>query len=363
VGLGFEEHHLLTAEIVLPETRYSDTASQAAAFTGIVRELNATPGIKSAAFVIGVPLKRGGQIGNTLTFESLAIPADQLPGARWRPVDGDYFGTMGLPILAGRPFSQRDDGNAVPVAIVNQTLAQRFFPDRDPIGERIAWRPGGGQAPRWMTIVGVAGDVQAASIGGDDVPAVYTPYLQRDAPWLRFGFLVARTGANPEGMARAMEEAVWRVDATVPLTRVETMTALRGRALGPARFIAGLVGIFAIAAMFIAGQGLYGLLAFLVSERRQELGIRMALGATRRVVWQGVVATAVALTGAGLVLGLTGAVVVTRFLRGLLFQVDPLDPITYIAVIAVLLVSAAVASLVPAGRATRADPAAALRAL
>jgi len=363
VDLGFRDNHLLTAEIVLPETRYGDSAAQSSAFAGIVRELNATPGFQSAAFVIGVPLKRVGQIGNTLTFESLDIPVDRLPGARWRPVQGDYFGTMGLPILAGRPFSDRDDGSAVPVAIINQTLARRYFQDRSPIGQRIAWRPGKGQAPRWMTIVGVAGDVQASSIGGDDVPAVYTPYLQRDATWLRFGFLVVRTGPNPEAMARAMEEAVWRVDATVPLTRVETMTELRGRALGPARFVAGLVGLFALAAVFIAGQGLYGLLAFLVSERRQELGIRMALGATRQALWRGVVATGVSLAAAGLVLGLAGALVVTRFLRGLLFQVDPLDPPTYAVVVGVLLFSAALASLVPAGRATRADPATALRAL
>jgi putative ABC transport system permease protein len=153
------------------------------------------------------------------------------------------------------------------------------------------------------------------------------------------------------------------VDATVPLARIETMADLRGRALGPARFVAGLVGLFALAALFIAGQGLYGLLAFIVSERRQELGIRMALGASHHTVWRGVVATGVALATAGLLIGVGGAMTVTRLLGGLLYHVDPLDPLTYTLVAVSLLVSAAAASFIPARRATRADPASALRAL
>ena len=171
------------AQLVLPESRYSEKEAQTAAFTGVVEAIAEVPGVEAAASVIGAPLSTFGAIGNRVLIEGspAAEPGDE-PGARGRPVNGDYFSAMGQSILEGRDFTASDHASAPPVAIVNQTFARELFGDESPLGRRIAWRAA---EPRWMTIVGVAADLKSVTVAGDEVRAIYTPYVQREAKWQR----------------------------------------------------------------------------------------------------------------------------------------------------------------------------------
>ena len=374
--LGFRPDHVLTARLALPESRYAARADQSQAFTQIVERLGALPGVVSASSVIGAPLERGG-IGGALVFEGRA-EADMTqplaggrpglvgrPSARSRPVVGDYFGTMRLPIVKGRAFGAGDRDDSVPVAIVNRRFVSRYFGSEDPIGRRISWTgwsPELTRHPKWMTIVGIAEDVRTADITGPDDPSVYAPYNQRPADWQRFGTLLVRAVGDPALLARQLREAVWAFDPALTLSEVVTLEERRASLLASRRFTSLLLAVFGGAALFLALQGIVGLLSYIVGERRREIGIRIALGAAPRDVFAGVALPAVRMTLAGLAIGVVAAFVLTQFLESLLYGVEPTDPPTYAAVAAVVIAAALAACLAPARKAIKTDPMLAIRA-
>lgn len=355
IDLGFEAGGLVTANVVLPEARYGTAEPQSRFFRDVVAELGRTPGAESAAFVIGVPLDRGFQVGHNFLFEEdPGLAPDSQPSARSRPIVGDFFATMGIPVHEGRAFAEDDDADAPRVAIVNRTLAEAAWPDGSAVGQRISWRFGDEEL-EWMTIVGVVGDVVGPSPDRGDPPAIYTPYLQRRIEWQRFGQLVVRTRGTLADARTALRDAVSRVDASIPLEEVTTMEARLDEATARERFGAGLFGLFAVVALLLSAQGLYGLLAFSVARRVRELGIRKALGARERDLVGLVLRRGMILSGTGLFVGWVVALVAGRGLDALLFGVAPHDPASYALAGAVLLATATAAAVIPARRAAGAD--------
>jgi len=366
VPLGFEPEGVLVAGLVLPENRYSTPAPQTQAFNAIVDRLNALPGVDQAAFIVTAPLTPRGGIGNALVFDGRPeIGPDVRTGARSRPVIGDYFGSMRVPIIRGRAFTPADIAGAEGVAIINAELARQFFADRDPIGARIAWRDFGAGSPfaepRWMTIVGVAADVKATTLEEADVRAVYTPYNQRRDGWIRFGDLVLRTRGDPSALSQLLREAVWSVDPTLIPTGIEPMTARAARSSARHRFNALMVGSFALAALVLAMQGIYGIVSFAVGQRRRELGIRTALGARPGAIQGYVLRRHLAPVVVGVAIGMVASTALTRLTASVLYQVSPYDPASFLLSPVGLLVAAIFAAWLPARRAGRTEPVEVLR--
>jgi predicted permease len=361
LSLGFESKGLLTAEIVLPQSRYGTRETQTQAFTQMVERASVLPGVASAAYVITPPLSPRGGIGSPLKF---ATPPDQMrtdnPGARVRLVHGDYFGTLRLPIREGRALAASDTEGTLPVAVVNERLAREFWPGRSPIGERLSF--GWTDAPHWLTIVGVAGDLKGTQVTAKDSLTVYAPYVQRVTDWQRWGTLVVRTRVEPHTLARPLKEAVWSVDPTLTPDQVVTVEDRRAEQTAQQRFNALALVSFAAVALLVALQGVYALLAYAVEERRREIGVRMALGATGGDVLRLVLGRGLRLAALGLAGGLLLAFSLGRTLESLLFGVAPTDAITFLAAASLLGVTALVACTLPAWRASRVDPIAVLRA-
>jgi putative ABC transport system permease protein len=359
VDLGFDPGNLLSAELVLPESRYAKAEAQTQAFREVVDRANAIPGVVSAAYVITPPLEPRGGIGSPILF---ATPPDRLPveapGARVRLVHGEFFSTLRLPLREGRILAPSDDEGAL-VAVVNERFARDFWPGRSPLGERISFR--WTESPRWMTIVGVVADIKSTTVDAADVRAVYVPYVQRGTDWQRWGTLVLRTRSAPETFVRPLKDAVSAVDPTLALAEVRTIEERRWAQTAQQRFTAAAIAVFAAAALLVALQGVYALLAFVVEERRREIGIRMALGARARDLIGLVARRGLALTALGLAIGGALGLALGRFVEALLYEVEPGDPATFVAVAALLTAAALVACGLPAQRARRVDPMTALR--
>jgi putative ABC transport system permease protein len=357
VDMGFVPDQVLSAQIVLPELKYGypNMQAQTRAFTQLVERVNAIPGVISASTVISAPLTGGG-IGHTVVIEGAPTPEPgHEPGARSRPVVGDYFSTMRLAILRGRPFSPTDDARATPVAIVNEAFAARHWAGLDPIGRRLALRLDS-DSLHWLTVVGVARDVRSnGPLTGDDA-AVYTPYVQREAGWQRFGTLMVRSKSDIKPLVHQVEQALWSVDPTIPLAQVHTMPELLHLATATERLSAVIAAALAVAAILIAAQGIVSVLSFLVRVRRRELAVRMALGADAPSVVRLVARRGLALAGTGLTIGIVVAFGLARLIRSLLFGVGPGDWPSHLLAGVALLGVALIASLIPGYRASRLDP-------
>jgi putative ABC transport system permease protein len=358
--LGFDSQGLLTAEVVLPESRYGTRGAQTQAFSQMVERASALPGVVSAAYVITPPLSPRGGIGSPLKF---ATPPDQMrtenPGARVRLVHGDYFGTLRLPIREGRGLSASDAEGTLPVAVVNERMAREFWPGRSPLGERLSF--GWTDEPHWMTIVGVASDLKGTQVTAPDSLTVYAPYVQRVADWQRWGTLVVRTQMEPHALVRPLKGAIWSVDPTLTPDQLETVEDRRAVQTAQQRFNALALVSFAAVALLVALQGVYALLAYAVEERRREIGVRMALGATGGDVLRLVLGRGLRLAALGLAGGLVLAFSLGRTLESLLFGVAPTDALTFLAASGLLGVTALVACTLPAWRASRVDPITVLR--
>ncbi len=361
VNLGFVPDQVLSTNLVLPELRYGDRERQSLAFSRILAEVQALPGVVSAATVISPPLGGGG-VGHTVVIEGAPAPArGHEPGASSRPVLGDYFETLRIPIVQGRKFTAQDDGRAAPVAIVNQEFARRHWPGQEAVGRRLAFH-GIADSLRWMTVVGVALDVRTNGPASGDDPAVYTPYLQREVGWQRFGTLMVRTTAEPASMTAALQRAVWSVDPALPLETIHPLPAMLSGVLGRERLSAVISLTLAGAALLITAQGIFGVLSFLAGVRRREIALRLALGAEPgRIAWM-MTGQGLRLAGAGLLAGLVVALGASRLIAALLFGVGPSDGPSYLLAALLLLTVALVASWLPAWRAARSDPATVLKA-
>jgi putative ABC transport system permease protein len=269
-----------------------------------------------------------------------------------------YFTALGVPLLGGRFFTERDERGAPEVVIVNAALAKQYFTGRDPVGRRL--KIGGPERPdnHWMTIVGVVGDVKYSGLAAPPEPTVYLPFRQAVAA---SQWIVIRTTSDPRSLSADVRGIVAALDRDLPISRLSTMDDLMAASVAPPRFRTTLVAVFAAIGLLLAAIGIYGVMAFAVSERTHEIGVRAALGAGRGDVLRLVLGEAAILATAGIVVGLAGAVATTRLMRALLFKVDPIDPATFAGVSALLVAAALAASYVPARRAVRVDPMIALR--
>ncbi len=355
VDPGFRLEQVLTATLDLDWDKYNDEARRRQFFQPLLERLQAHPEVISAAIGSTFPLNDSHPWDNELLIEGRAVPAHEaLPQIDLRIASPDYFSTLGIPILRGRAFTADDLAGTHPVALVNQTLARRYWADGNPIGQRISIDGG----ENWRTVVGVVGDVKQYGLDQEVAHEVYRPLLQYTM--LR-GTLVIRTTAAKPGMEKTVRQIIRGVDPEQPVYGFRTLEEVRAESIAPKRLTAVLLGSFAGLALAIAAAGIAGVLAFSVSQRTHEIGIRMALGASRGRVLRMVLGQAAPLILLGLALGLAGALGVTHLLSGLLFGVEPTDPTTFLAVSLLLVSVAAAASLVPARRATEVHPMAALR--
>lgn len=352
--LGFEAGGVITGEVVLPQSRYQNLAPQTQAFERMVAELSQAPGVAQAALVVGPPLLAGQGIGHTLLVEGQTL-ADA--SARYRPFVGDYFGALGLPLLAGRGVAT-GDGHGERVAWVNQAFVRRYLAGRDPVGARVAWQPGEAsaeQAPQWMRVAGVVGDVRGAQWRGEDAPAVYAPYRQREADWIRFGTLVARVAGDPASYRNTLAVAVAAADPALPIGEVASMPERTRRALGRDRLLMQLAGMFAALALTLGVQGVFGVVAFSVQQRRADIGVRLALGATRGRAIGGLLRATLPQLLLGAFVGLVLTLAAGRWLQGVLFGVSASEPGVLLPVALVLVASGLLAAWIPARRVLQLD--------
>jgi putative ABC transport system permease protein len=361
VQAGFNRNQLVTFGVVLPGASYRTAQSSVDFFTRLTRELSAESGVQSVAAMSGLPPLRLVDANDT-DFEGYTAPPEG-PFENvdyYQTVTVDYLKTMGIPVLEGRDFSAADVTGA-PVLLVNETLAKMFYKNQSPIGKRV--RPGGPQRP-WFTIVGVVRDVKQGGVNAKTGSELY--FLSEQGPSAmqsarRNMNVVIRTALPPESLAPQIRRIVQAMDPTLPIVNLRSMTDVFDESLSRPRFLAQLLGVFAGLALLLAAIGTYGILSYSVTERRREIGIHMALGATRGNVLGMVLGQGMRLTVAGLVAGLAAAFVLTRLLQSQLFNVKPSDPMTIASVAAVIAAVALAACYIPASRATRVDPMVVLR--
>jgi putative ABC transport system permease protein len=328
------------------------------------------PGVQSAGAAYGFPvLRRENQPPtNTLTISGRPQgPADAMPTAFTTAISPGYLSALGIRVLRGRDFSESDTLDARGVALINETFARRYFPGEDPIGHYLT--PGRAARPLdttdhfgipvWSEIVGVVSDVKSLTVQPEAAPEIYRPYWQ----WpMQSPILFVRTTGDPAQLASAIRSVTKQIVPSLPPPEIRLMTERVSESVAQSRFQTELLNLLGAVALLLATVGIYGVLAFGVTQRRRELGIRFALGARRRDVVALVVGQGIRLTILGIAVGTTAAVVLTRALRSQLYEVQPADPATFGAVVVLLLVVALMAAWLPARRATRVDPMVSLRA-
>ncbi|MCG3161860.1 MAG: hypothetical protein JMDDDDMK_03075 [Acidobacteria bacterium] len=353
VAPGFNAKNLLAMETSLASTRYDTPQSQAAFFKQALERINSLPGVQSAAIVNNPPLSSRRSVDGFL-IEGRPEPRSrsETPLADYRSISPDYFRAMNIPISQGRAFTEADAADAPPVAIVNEAVVRRYWPNESPIGRRIKMRD------RWQTIVGVVGDVRQSGLDAEASTHVYMPFAQN--PQGRMG-LVIRTSAEPMSLAAAVRNQIGAIDKDQPVYNVQTMERTVADSVSPRRLNMLLLGILAAVALALALTGIYAIIAYSVAQRTREIGVRIALGAQRRDVMRLVVGHGMSLALLGVAVGLALALGLTRFLSGLIYDVSATDPATFAAVVALLAIVALVACYIPARRATKVDPMIALR--
>ena len=359
VDPGFALDRLATMRLILPRTTFNTEVKQRAFYDRLLPAVGALPGVQSVATSSGVPLS-GGNTGTELDIPGRPIARGVPSSADWRLVSPGYFKAMNIP-LRGRDFDDRDVGTpetpAAPVTIISESMARRYWPGEDPIGRPVILRSFG-QKPH--TIIGVAGDVHSFGLDTDVGPMVYGS-AQAYPGWNPMS-LVVRSADDPLSHVAAIRAAIREIDPTVPIFDMRALDDLLSDSFGSRRFNMYLLGCFAAAAAVLSCVGLFGVLAYLVTQRTRDIGIRLALGAGRRDVISMIVGRGMTLALAGAAIGLVVAAAAARVMRSLLFSVSPWDPLTFASVPLLLCLVALIACYVPAQRASRVDPLVALRA-
>ena len=354
VDPGFDERNALAVTLQLPEKKYADPQQLARFSEQLVQEVSTLPGVAATGVARILPIVH--DLPTSFYFEGYARPKEnELPQTNYSAVSPGYFKAMGIPLLAGRAFTERDTLDAPRVAIVSQTLAQRYFPNGDAIGKRINVQTG---PESYREIVGIAGDVKQNGLTKSTRPHTYEPFAQ--AP-NQFMTLIVRSTTDPNALVPAIRSKVLALDGELPLQRVTTLDRMIANSIRQQRFTSIVLSVFAGVALLLAAAGLYGVISYSVAQRTHELGIRVALGAQVKDVMQLVLRQGMVFVIAGEVAGIAGALALTRLLGGLLFGVTPTDALTFIAVTAGLTFVALLACYIPARRATKVDPLVALR--
>ena len=355
---GFSPENLLTLEIAIPRTKYPEDTDRSAFVQRVLDRVAQLPGVTSAGITTSLPIN---ELSTSTAFMVEGRPLSQ-PGelllAHFRRISPGYLQTLGVPLVKGRWFTSQDTKNAPRVVLVSQSMAERYWPDQDPIGRRIQ-RPTGTENP-WLTVVGVVGNVNESPLGTEDESGAtfYLPYAQSSTPDLN---LVVRSSTAPMNLVTSIRHAVQDVDREQPIQKIATMEERLSASASKQRFSTLLLSVFAGLGVLLASIGIYGVISYSVNQRVREFGIRMALGAQPVDVLRIVLRRGLTLTFAGLGLGLLGALLLSRWLEGLLYEVQPTDPWTFTQISLLLTAVALFASYVPARRATQVSPMISLR--
>jgi putative ABC transport system permease protein len=351
VDPGFRPQNLLVMRLSLPEARYPEEEQQAAFVRDVIERVDHLPGVSSAAAVLALPFS-GMAATLGYTVEGQPADPDENLDTEYQVATPEYFRTMGIPLLRGRTFTERDDADGPGVVLINETLARRHWPGEDPIGRRISF---GGSA---VEIVGVVGDVRHFAYDRPPRPEVYAPFAWD--PW-PFMALVVRAAAGPAGLSEAVRAEVRAVDADLPVYAVSTMEQVLSDSVRQRRFTVQLLGLFAAVAITLALVGIYGVMSHTLNRRVHEMGVRMALGAERVEVFRLSMVWGLRLVALGVAIGLVASLALTRLIAGLLYGTSTADPTVYLGVTLLLAAAAASAAYLPAYRASRLEPLTALR--
>ena len=348
---GFSTHGVLSTAVDLVSAGYD--AQRARNFQDeLLDRVKALPGVESAVFARATPLGYGSYSESPIAVDGYQAPPEEQPTVEYNEVGPDYFVTMGIPLVSGREFTRADDEKAALVAVVNETMAGRYWRGKDPIGERVQVKG------RWMRVVGVAKDSKYRSVRETPKPFFYVPWRQNFSVG---GGMYVRTPLSPETMATALAREVHALDGSLAPYEMITMQEQVDRSTSPQKVAVTLVGVLGGLALLLAAIGLYGVMSYAVSQSARELGLRMALGAEASNVWRLVMSRGLALIAIGVLLGAVAALGLTRLMGNLLYRVSPRDPLAFGAAFAVMTIAALAACFLPALRATRTDPARALR--
>jgi putative ABC transport system permease protein len=354
VHVGFNPQQLLSLEYRLPRNKYGKPESQWNFHRQVIESVKQVPGVESVSLIRGLPFSGNGGTAAIILLDRELPAKGTEPEVMFNTAMPNYFETMGIPLLRGRTFGNGDQLNSPAALIVNQTMANRFWPNQDPLGKQIKFVEDNSVG----TIVGIVGDAKHFLLEEEQRPQLYVAFSQ--SPGI-FATLVMRTSVEPLSLSEQVRQAVWKVDPDQPMWKIRTVEFLVDRSVADRKFLMALMGIFAGLALVLTIVGLYGVITYLVNQRTQEIGIRMALGAQVRQILAMVLKQGMLLVLSGVALGLIASWLLTRLIARLLFQVSATDPIAFIGISMLLVVVALLACYLPARRATRVDPLQALR--
>jgi putative ABC transport system permease protein len=354
VDPGFKSENLLTMEYRLPINKYSKPEQQNEFHRQVVEKIRVVPGVRSAALVLGLPFSGNGG-ARIFTLPDRELPEkDKEPRALFNTATPGYFETIGIPLLKGRSFTDQDGPDSAKVILINQSMASQYWPNDDPIGKQVHLP----QNNITVSVIGVVGNAKQFGLSEELRPQIYACYTQN--PNI-FATIVARTDVEPMSLAESVKKAVWSVDKDQPMWKIRTVDYLLERNVASERFVVMLMSVFAALALILTSLGIYGVISYSVTQRTQEIGVRMALGALERDVLKLVISQAAFLALIGVVIGLAASFALTRLMSSLLFGVSPTDPVTFAGITMLLFAVAMLACYLPARRATKVDPMVALR--
>jgi putative ABC transport system permease protein len=351
---GFTPENLVTASMFPPMDKYKTSQQVISLYDQIAAEIKAMTDVQSVGFVSAGPQFGGFEFTDVLPEGQTETAAGDYPQALYFNTSEDYFATMGIPLLQGRDFSSSDDSSSPLVAIVNRTMAQRFWPHQIALGKRLTLV----RSKTAVEIVGVVGDIERYGLGENVQPEIYYPYSQR-ARWATY--FIIRTNTPAGALQEALQSRVTKIDPEIIISRMSSMADHITSALRRPRFNLLLVAIFAVTALLLAAVWIYGVMSYLVEQQTREIGIRSALGAKRSHILKLIIGRGVGMAFIGILLGLVASFGLTRFLAGLLYGVTAVDPMTLLGIPILLLVVSVLACYIPARRATKVDPLEALR--
>jgi putative ABC transport system permease protein len=359
VDPGFRSDNVFTLQLSLPRPRYPEDSRVTSFQHRLLERIEALPGVESASFTSQLPMVGVNDLSGDISVEGRPVDSSHPnPVTAWRMVTSDYFKTMGISVLQGRPFTAADDEKAPGVVVVDEELAKRLWPGESPLGRRLHLNARTPELSEWRSVVGVVRHIHQRDLGQTEGDQLYVPLFQHP---LRLMFVALRTRAAPEKLMPPVREAIWAIDRNLPIIEPQTMDERLRSSLSRPRFNMSLFSAFALTALLLTVIGVYGVMAYSVAQRTRDVGIRMALGAGTKDVVRLVVGQGLALTGAGLVIGLAAAWALSRVMLSLLYGVEATDLATFATVSLLLGALALVASYIPARRAAKVDPVVALR--
>ncbi len=365
VEAGFDARNVLTLRLRLPDAKYREAPQAVTFLNEVTRRVASLPGVNSVSIATGFPLGRGGENSYWLEGEPEPQKPEQWAPALTQSVSETYNTTLGITLLAGRDFTAQDAADSIPVVVVDDMFVERHSPGSEPVdmlGKRLRF---GGKDEPWRVIVGVVRQVRHYGLEEEGRPGVYRPWMQMNPKWLadysRAMDLIVKGSVEPGGLVGAIKKEVQAVDKDQPLANIATLEDLLSRSVAPRRFSLQLLELFALIALVLSAAGLYGVIAYSVAQRTHEIGIRMALGASRGDVLRMVIGQGIKLVAIGVCIGVIAALALTQWIESLLFRVSATDPATFTAIPVLLIAVGLLACYIPARRATKVDPLIALR--